>query len=178
MALSMLSKKGKLTFYVLIAFILCILFYRVIVCPIGRKMTSLNKEIVLEQENIERSLRRIKQKEEITDEYKKYANYVRKGFVSDEEESAILLKKIENIARQTGVYIADLKPYPPKKIDFYRKYSVGIEIEAEMPQFIDFIYRLRSSSKLLRVESFQINPKGGDSLLLKGFLLITELIIF
>ena len=109
-------------------------------------------------------------------QYQKYLEYIQRSG-SDEEEVAKILGEIESLARQSTVYLEDMKPLKPKEIDFYKEYAVEIEAEARMQSLVSFLYQLNMSSQLLRVEKLRLNLSKSGSDILKVSMLITKVLV-
>jgi len=171
-----ISKKEKNLLYIAIIFVSLAVFSRVILEPTLGKSASLNHQIQLKRRMIGNALSLLNQKEEIRKESHKYAKYAKEK-LSEEEETAVLLKEIEDIARKSSVQLIDLKPYSQGKIDFYIEYRIEIETESNMNQLVAFIYNLQNSESLLKVVKFRINSKADKHDILKAYLTITKVFI-
>lgn len=176
MFLNKLSKKEKVGLGIAVAFALLASFDRVIVEPINDRIQQINREINISEKQLGRDLRNLNQKEVITEEYQKYIQYVKK-VGSDEEEVAKILVDIEELARKSRVYLVNIKPQSSKEIDFYKEYTIEINIEGEMEPIMNFLYHLNSSAQLLRAEKLRFNLGAKDSSIIKVSVLITKILI-
>ena len=115
------------------------------------------------------------EEDSLTSEYKKFTQNI-KQTQSDEETIATLLGSIEKMASSVSVLLVDMKPSVVEKSEFYKKYSVKIEVDAKMNNLVDFIYQLENSPQLLRVAEFRAAPQKKE-FVLKVYLTITEILI-
>lgn len=177
MLLNRLSKRERKWLYLGIIIIFCIISYIFIAEPIWDDWQKLNEEIYTKERRLLKNLKMLAQEEEISDLYNEYAKNIKmKG--SAEEETAEILKEIENIARANSTYITDIKPHgKAKEMDFYKEYYVELEVEADMPSLAKFIYDLQSSKQILKVRHLNLNAKAGGGNMLKGYMIVTKILI-
>lgn len=173
--LSRLSKKEKRLFYITVTIIACVFLDRIVFRPVMNKLESFNGKISLEEKKLEKSMHILAQEPVITSEYKKFAQSIKQD-QSDEETIASLLSSIEKMAGSVSVFILDMKPNPVDKSEFYKKFSVKIEVEAKISNLTDFIYQLENSPRLLRVSDFRLTPQKKETVL-KINMTVTEVLI-
>jgi len=173
---SKLSSKERIGLFIAAAFLFLAFFDRLIISPISARIREIDKNISISEKQLQEYLRYLRQKGVVTEEYQKIEKYAKK-VGSDEEEETKVLGEIEELARQCKISIINIKPQPPRQIGFYRKYVVDIESEAEMEPFTDFLYQLNNSSQLLRAEKVTFNLKDKDSLIVKGSISVTKVVI-
>ena len=101
-------------------------------------------------------------KETIIEESQKYAAYFAASKKS-EEEMVDLLKEVEAVANKSGVNLIYVKPGTAKEEKRVKKYYAILECEASMDQVATFFHDIEGSTKLLKIEKFQIQPKSKDS---------------
>jgi len=171
-----LSKKEKIGLSLAIAFMAIASLDRLIVSPIRDRFQRINQTIKISEKQLAHDLRNVHQQEQITAEFEKYVEFVARSG-SDEEEVAKILGEIESMARQSNVYLANMKPQTSKEIDFYIEYAVEIEAEAEIDQLTKFLYQLNTSAQLLRVEKLRLSSKKKGDKTLKASMLITRILV-
>lgn len=170
------SSRERWLFYLAIIFIVGIVSLIVVVEPIWTEWQELNKEIYTEERQLLKNLKILAQKEQISKLYDKYAKNIRmKGSV--EEETAVILREIENIARTSKTYITDIKPHKVKDMDFYKEYYVELEAEGNIASLAKFIYDLQTSKQILKVRHLRLNAKAGRGDVLKGYMIVTKVLI-
>ena len=176
MSLKNISKREKKLFYVGVAAIVCIIAYVFIFEPIWTNWQTLNKSISAKELKLIKNLRIVAQSDIIAELYDKYAADIRmKG--SEQEETAVILREIENIARASNTYISDIKPHKIKDMEFYKEYFVELEAEGDIQNLTKFIYDLQNSKQILKVRYLRLNPKGDSSDMLKGYMIVTKILI-
>lgn len=174
--LSRLSKRERMVIYCTTLFVLIALLDRLIISSISSKMRSLDREIGQKQTDIKRSLHILAYKDKISDEAERYASHLAKG-KSDEEETTSLLKEIEGLASKSSVYLIDLKPGGSKIESSLKKYYANINCEAQMEQFVHFVYLIESSDNLLAIEKYNIAPKAKESSVAKWSMTVSMVVI-
>ena len=171
-----LSKKEKIGLSFSFAIVSLALLDRAIVSPIRSRFQRINQAIAIGEKQLGHDLRNIRQKDQIAAEFEKYVQYVQRSG-SDEEEVAKILGEIEALARQSNVYLVDMKPQTPKEVDFYKEYAVEIEAEGDMTALVRFLYQMNTSVQLLRVEKLRLNSRKSGDPVLKSSMLITKILV-
>jgi Tfp pilus assembly protein PilO len=173
---SRLSKREKSVFYAAVFFVALVIVDRALVYPVISKIRSLDKEIEDRELEIKKTRRVLAQKERIISERSRYVNYLSKPKSEDEEVTAIL-KEIEKIAADTSVYLVDMKPAGVKASGETVRYNVNVNFEGQMQHVVDFMYDIENSTKMLKIERFEITPKSRESSVAKCNLAIAKMII-
>lgn len=176
MFLEKLSTKEKLGLSLAFAFVAIASVDRLIISPIRIRFQRIDQSIKISEKQLAHDLRNVNQQEQITAEFEKYAEYIARSG-SDEEEVAKILGEIESLARQSNVYLANMKPQTPKEVDFYMEYAVEIEAEAEIGPLTKFLHQLNASGQLLRVEKLRLSSKKKGDKTLKASMLITRILV-
>ena len=172
-----LSAKEKLGLSLAFAVMAIALLDRLIIGPVRVRFQRINQAIKTSEKQLAHDLRNVHQKGQISKQFDKYVEYVQRSG-SDEEEVAKILGEIESLARQSKVYLANMKPQTPKEIDFYKEYAVEIEAEGEISSLVAFLYQLNMSTQLLRVEKLRLSSnKKGDKMLKASMLIIRVLVL-
>jgi Tfp pilus assembly protein PilO len=152
------------------------LFYSFILEPLATRWLSLNNEIRIMQLKLKKSTQTLKRRIEIMDRYENIAAYVGKPRGSDEEEMTVLLSELERLASASSARITDIKPRPPKQLDYYKKYTIEVESEGDMATLTKFIYEIQNSSQLLSIEKVSLTMKSGVGSALKTYMLVTKIL--
>lgn len=174
--LAHLSKREKIILYAAVLFVSLTLLDRLIISPIYSKMKSLDNEIRERESAIQKNHRIFAQKDRILSETAKYTPYLN-NLKYSEEDMTVILKEIENLANKSSIYLIDLKPAGLKEAGLNKKFVVNLECEAQMEQLTDFMYNIENSTKLLRIEKYQISPKSKESSIAKCSMSISKLVM-
>jgi|GEM_PF-396551 len=174
--LSELPKKKRYIVYIAAGLIAALFFDKVIFQTARGRIKKVNNGIFIQEKKLQRYLHALSQEDLVTSEYQKYTEGISQGH-SEEEEKLKLLSEVEKLARTASVFLKDIKPGLIEEIGLYKKYTVEIEVESEINFLIDFIYQLEKTSRLLRIEKFQLQPKEAKSAILKVRMTITQALI-
>jgi len=169
-----MSKREKMVLTLSVVFVLLALLDRAILHPIIEKITSFEQEIKSTEYAMTKNLKIIQQRRRIEREEKKFASFLISAR-SDEEETAVLLREIENCARESAVYLVNLKPSGVESDGVTKKFLISVSCEAEMEQLIRFMHSIESSDVLMQVGAFSLNPKSKQSNVIKCELLIHKI---
>lgn len=158
-------KKEQLIIVYIVSAILCVwIVARFVFGPFHEKLSSLSQEARLSEERLKKGLALVAKKEPINKAYEKYASYFSLQSVSDEEATAVFLKEVEKVGRESGITILDMKPQKDTEKDkISKQYSINIKAEGDMNSFVDFLYALHLSKLLLSIEKMVLAPKGDNA---------------
>lgn len=171
-----LSRKEKIGLSLALAVMVVAFLDRLIISPIRGRISQINQNIQISEKQLAHDLRNLHQKDQIEQAFQKYVGYVERSG-SDEEEVAKILGEIESLSRQSGVYLADMKPQAPKAVDFYKEYTIEIEVEGEMIPITTFLHQLNTSKQLLRIKKLRLASKEEGDKVLKSSMVITKVLV-
>ncbi|MFH1691530.1 MAG: GspMb/PilO family protein [Candidatus Omnitrophota bacterium] len=137
---------------------------KIVFSPFHAKLSSLSRDVILQESRFKKGVSLIENKKAIEDEYKNYASYFSLQGYSDEEAVANFLKEVEKVSRETGLTVLDMKSQKDAETDkFSKQYQIKIKAEANMEELVKFLYKLSESPLLFSVERLILVPKGEDS---------------
>ena len=85
---------------------------------------------------------------------------------SDEEVAALFLKDLEGFVEKAGLAIVDIKVLPKLYETGVVRFLVQVEMESEVPQFIEFLKVLSTTNKLIAAERLTVERKGAQQQIL------------
>ena len=174
MIFSDFAKREKILLFITIGLGLTFLIYNFLIRSLTLKFATLNKEILTNEMKLSKNLKILRKKDKVQNEYMKYSQLLKQNN-SDEQEMATLLSEIESVAREIAIRISDMKPRAIKAIDFYKRLSVDIEVEAELSEITKFIYNLQNKPYLFNIDRLRFERKSRRrSSTLKGYLLVSK----
>ncbi|MEI8012338.1 MAG: hypothetical protein WCI27_07665, partial [Candidatus Omnitrophota bacterium] len=109
----------------LIAVIIAVLAMgdRFILTPIRDAFTLLSRETAMAEKQLAARIHNINSKDLVAAEYEKYG-LAQKENSSDDERTAAMLSEIENLAKKSGISLADIKPQNIRSAE-YEKYGLA-----------------------------------------------------
>lgn len=174
--ISKFSKREKTVLYISIIAILLALLDRAVLHPIIQKMKLFEEEIRMTEYEMSKNIKILQQRQRIENEEKKYASYV-SGDLSEEEETAALLKAIENMARSTNVYLVDLKPMGVQVEGIVKKFMINVRCEANMEEIVSFMYLIESADVLMQIGALSMSPLSRKTTVNRCEFLIYKIIV-
>lgn len=152
-----LSTREKRIFYLTLgvaAFALC---YNFFLSPVAAKFDQLNRQIELTGAKLNKYTRLLEQKEAIRASYEKYASGLP---IAEGQEKASPLADLENLCRNSGIRILDLRPQGANRSSLgYSEALIDLRAEGSIEGYMNFMYNLENSLALLRVKSFQLSVR-------------------
>jgi len=174
MTFSNFSKREKAVLSITVSLIFVFLIYNFAIQPITAKFEALKKKILINERKLKKNLSVLGQKDMVESEYLKYSQLLKQKD-SDEQEMSALLSDIESIAQEVAIRVTNMKPKGVKSVNFYKRLSVDIEVEAELNEITKFIYNLQKEPHLLSVDNLRLKQKRRHrSSVLRGYLLVTK----
>jgi len=176
LTLPKLSKREKQIGFISLALVAIILFDKVVFSPVKDRLKDLKGQIVIQEKKLIKSRRILSQADLIVKEYERYAKDIKQNN-SNEEEIAALLSVIERMANDSSVSIVDIKPSNVESHEFYKRYVIKVEAEAKIGYLADLIYQLEKSPLLLRVTELRLSPKQKESVTLRIYMTIVQVLL-
>lgn len=143
--------------------------------PSLEKIRRLDRAIASEAKRLEQVRELYRAVSELSDREAKLQDQIKKRST----ESFSVASVVESIARDAGVMeqVQYLKPEQGKLTDQFREALVSLKIGEITPtQLVDFLYRLESSERILRVRNLQLRPSPKESGKLDATLTVFTLI--
>ena len=157
-----MSAMEKKIFWLTVARIGFVFVDRVIVLPVTTTLASLNTSLREQESSIKKSMSVLLHKDGIIAGSREYAAYSVEA-KNPEEEMVGLLKEVEALSERSGVNLIFVKPANVKDEKGVKRYYCTLEFEAPMEQVATFFHAVESSTKLLKIEKYQIQPKSKES---------------
>jgi len=171
-----LNKRERFVFTVAAVVVGIALVDRLLIAPVADRLRRLDERIVTQTDLIRKNVRIVAEKDRVkaaADSFKVY--YAHKAS-THEEEVAVLLGEVEELARGASLYIVDMKPLTVEEDSVSRKVAVNLNCEAQMEQVFAFMHAVAGAPRLLFVESVNITPKSKDSTIAKCNMKISNII--
>ena len=80
----------------------------------------------------------------------RYQRYLRSP-LPDELQIAGLLKEIEELAERSRIHVAEVKPLPPEGDESTRRYSLDVQFDCTLEEWVDFIIEVEASPSLFQI---------------------------
>jgi hypothetical protein len=159
-----LKKQQYVFVYAAVGLGALLLIFKAIIGPLHERLTTVRKQVVLQESKLKRGLILLENRETINSEYNKYASYFSIQEYSNEEAVAGFLKQLEKISRDSGFLILDIKPQKEAETDATTKqFQINIKAEANIKTLVSFLYGLYTSPLLFSVEKMVLVPKSEGS---------------
>jgi len=171
-----MSKKERLVFAVALGIVLIAFFDRVIFSAIMSRMKAIDEDTRTKQLLLKKDLKVLAQKEAILSQDEDYSVYSVQA-KSEEEEISGILKAIEGLATQAGVYLGEIKPGGVKEETVMKKYTITLACEAAMEQLAGFMYLIENSKTLFTVDNYSLTVKDKEKGTLKCGMTISKVVV-
>ncbi len=159
--LKQLSEREKRILIAVIVITITGLCYNFFLEPLFMRWRSTNRKIGLTKIKLKKSLSLIKERRKVDEEYAAYEEKLKsKG--SNEQDISLILDEIEKVASRSGLNITSMRPRPPIQKDYYNKFAVEIETESDMNSLMKFIYHIKNSPQMLKIEKLNLNTRSSQ----------------
>ncbi len=175
--LEKLSDREKKILTAVIVVTAAVICYSFLIEPLFTRWKNTENRTKTLKVKLKKSLMLIKDKQKVDAEYAEYEKKLRsKG--SDEQDMTVILDELEKIASRCGVKIASMRPKPAKRKDYYRKFTVEIETQSDMNSLMKFIYDIKHSKQMLKIERFNLNTKSSQQgVIIRASIIISKIVI-
>jgi Tfp pilus assembly protein PilO len=172
-----LIKRKKNILITAIALAVIFLMYLILIAPMAAQLNAINSRIHKTKAELEKALALIKDKTTIEEEYDSIFGKI-SALSSDEQEIASILNTLQKAASNSGIKITAMRPRPVKQSQYYRYFESEVEIESDMASLMKFIYDIKNSNQLIRIDRLNVNANSRQgSSGIKAFMLISKPII-
>lgn len=172
-----LSKREKVIFYVALFAAIATASDQLLIKNIAKEFSVLDIKIKDKELLIKQSLYVLEKKERILSEGKEYQAYS-VGSKEPDQEKNDMIQEIQAMGKKTDVNISYTKPSSKEEsVGQGKKYFATLECEAEMAGLASFFHSIESSSKLLKVEKFDIEPKSKESSIARCSMTISKTVL-
>ncbi|MCB9772309.1 MAG: type 4a pilus biogenesis protein PilO [Candidatus Omnitrophica bacterium] len=160
---SKLSDQEKKILYVTLGFIVLAAFDFLFLQPVSSKLKNLDKEIQQTKSDIKRDVRYMSYQDRIYKEDEIYRFYQTDEDKTEDEITAVFLKTIENLGRESEVNLGKLNPGEaiPKK--GYVQYFANVECNGKLESIVKFIHKINTTPNLLKVVKMNIVGKKSSA---------------
>ncbi|TRZ52517.1 MAG: hypothetical protein D4S01_02795 [Dehalococcoidia bacterium] len=170
-----LSAREKIILNAVIITVVLSLIYIILIEPLVARWNNVNSRIELVKAKLQKSLSLMKDKSKIEAEYNNFTQKLKQSS-SDEQEITIVLDELEKAARRSGLRITSMRPKPAKQKEHYRQFEVEIETESDMSSLMRFIYDIKNSPQLIKIDRLNLNTRGGQqAVVIRTAMLISKI---
>ena len=170
-----LSAREKIILNAVIITVVLSLIYIILIEPLVARWNNVNSRIGLVKAKLQKSLSLMKDKSKIEAEYNNFTQKLKQSS-SDEQEITIVLDELEKAARRSGLRITSMRPKPAKQKEHYRQFEVEIETESDMSSLMRFIYDIKNSPQLIKIDKLNLNTRGGQqAVIIRAAMLISKI---
>lgn len=172
-----LTKRERSISVICILLVVSYIGFNGIYKPLSERLEFLDQKAVVLQEQLKKNEGIIQSAKAVEKDYTETIGRF-KQTKSNEQEMSAILSEIEQVARQLGLQIADLKPQRVKTDANFNRFSVSLTISSELDNIIQFLYELQREPHFFNVEEVRFD-KGAQrgvealktSLILSRFLI-------
>ena len=173
-----ITKREKILGVITISAALAAIAYNQVIEPLVKRWNTLEKEIRHKEVLLAKHSRILRNKNVIEKSHSEYARFFQTKELTPGEETAIALSGIEKLARAANVHITNIKPLATKSFENYNKFTYRVATESRIGELAKFIYDLKSSEQLLKIETMTLRAKERQPDTIKATLHITKISVF
>lgn len=169
------SKREKIIFYITIAVFFFFLLFKFVIEGMFRLDQRLSQELKAKQTQLRRA-EQIAKKGSAQKDYEALIQAL-KMKRSSEEEMGRILSEVENMAKESGVNILNIRPQEIEDKKFFKRFGVDLRLEGTNQEISKFVFYLESSPLLLKIDKFNLNARSSQRGLLDAELTFLRLAI-
>ena len=96
---------------------------------------------------------------------------------SESASMSAIITEIENVSGEANIRIADLKPQKVRKTGSFNNFSVSLILDGQLTSIMNFVYNLQNQPHLFAVDEMRFDKKSPNSTDLKGYLILSRVLI-
>lgn len=166
--MKILSAREKVILYVTIAVLAFSAAFTPLIMPLINKDNFLNQGIMVTRVKLKKYLWLLSQKEYIQDKYREFSKTF-KDFSDKEDIVVSALTQLENLAKESGIQIVDIRPQLSKNLSSHKEILVDLRTQGRIDGYFKFIYGVEDPLSLFRIKKLQISTKTNSQLLEGSF---------
>ena len=146
-------------------FVICVLLLSIFVIfngfmkPLQAKKGFVEEKIAAQKIRLTKNMKAIKEGSALSETYNAYINQYKQA-QSNEQVMSALLAEIEEVARELGLNISDLKPNKVRKGEYYNQFSVSVTLDNQFEQIMNLLYTLQSAPHLFDVDEARFDKSS------------------
>jgi hypothetical protein len=158
-----LSPKEKKLVYLTGLVLGLMAFDRLVIGPIFHESRMIDERIRDQITHTEKNIRLLAYSERILEEGASYSDYYTREGLSREVLIATFLGEVESIAKNAEISLSNINPVNVIPRDEYTEFSLDLECQGKMKNIIDFMYKIDSARKPMKVRSFEIAVRNREN---------------
>ena len=155
--------------------VVIVLLDRAVLSPWLGHSSKVHHEIRQLEEDVRNYQGLLARKDQILDEAESYRDFLRP--LSNSQDMAGLLREIEEMGRESGMTLGEMKLAEGAASDLYQEYTIDMQYQASLPQWVRFVYLLQTSKALFTIERSSLVRKTGEAGALQGSLRVSGRVI-
>ena len=155
------------------AVLLIVLLDRAVLDPWLKHGQTIRREIRQMEESLRSYDRLLMHKDRVLTGFARYERYFRPS-IADDLQFAGLLKEIEGIVSDSGLVLHEIKPLPIETNEAVARYPLEVRFQCTLEQWVDFVYRIETSSSLYEIIRAGLSMKEETPDKLEGFLQVAS----
>ena len=164
-----LSKREKNIFYLTVTILAFAVLFNFLAVPFLDKTDRINRQIKLARARLIKCTVLVSRKDYIQARYAKFFPGTQSAG-GQEKTSVSALNELENLTRDAGIRILDLRPrQAAAAASGYNELPIDLRTEGEIEGYFKFIYNLQNSPSLLRIKTFQLSALPNSNTLEGNF---------
>lgn len=175
-ALPVLKPREKTIFQVFAFLFALLVVDLVLIHPMSEYLRQLDDAIRQKEEIIPKRLMILRHKSRILSDYRLMKPFLIEPSLSQEEETALFLREIERVSKETRFFVTNINPVKvSKKSDNIYELSLDVEGRGGLAEVRSFMRAIETSNPSIRVSAFNLKPQGKEAEELKALLSIVKL---
>jgi Tfp pilus assembly protein PilO len=130
--------------------LLMVVLDRLVLTPWLRHAQTVRQEIHRMEQSLNHYSRLLSRRDYVLAQRERYQRYLRSP-LPDELQMAGLLKEIEGLAERSRIHLAEVKPLPQEGDETTRRYSLDVQFDCTLEEWVDFIIEVEASPSLFQI---------------------------
>ena len=172
-----LSDNGKKLLLAALIIVVIALFDRLLINPTMSRLSSIDQDIVKEENTIKQDLHFLGYKDKILKESKAFESYLTDDLPGEEEIIAGFLKKVEMLATKANVTLIKVTPSSGSQEKEYLKYQADLECSGKLADVVTFMHLIDTSNELMKTVKFNFASKKADSDEIKAVMTVAKIVV-
>jgi len=149
--------------------LLVVLLDRLVLSPWWQHIETVREEIQRTEQIFQQRAKLLARKDHVLGERERYRRFVRPAIANDLQMAA-LIKELEELAMNSQVVLAEIKPLTVQTDRAISRYSLDVQFGCTLEQWAEFLFHIETSPSLYEVEQARLSAQEDNAEQLEGHL--------
>ena len=168
-----LNKREILIFAVCLAVVLMYVIYNFVILPMNERGSDISDQVMAAEKKLKKNRIIIQSGAGIDQQYQRLTKQLGVSTSKGAEFSQII-SKLEGLAREANIHVANIQPQQALTKEVVRIYPVEIDIDGSWPSVAKFLYLVQAQPNFFNVDELNLERFSENVATLRGRMVLSR----